>query len=323
MLVHLRLTVPHDLTDRVVDLLCEHEAVTNVCVHQGVVRDPEGDLVEADVVREEAGPLLHDLELTGLKRRGGILLTEPDQTPFDRAQELSDRVPGHPDDAVIWESVVETAEAGSVPTINHHVFLVLAVALAAVAVVTDSAILVVGSMVVGPDFAVVAALSCGLVLRRRGLTLRSLQLLVGSFVFAIASVTLLCLLARVTGLLEVDELTSPRPNTAFIWHPDRWSLVVALIAGAAGALALSIQKAATMVGVFISVTTVPAAGNLALGLAFWEVGEMTGALTQLGVNLAGLVVAGVLVLGFQRLAWDRLQRGTDRLFDRLAYARDR
>ena len=46
------------------------------------------------------------------------------------------------------------------------------------------------------------------------------------------------------------------------------------LAGAAGVLALAIQKTATMVGVFISVTTVPAAGNLALGLALGEPGEI-------------------------------------------------
>ena len=81
-------------------------------------------------------------------------------------------------------------------------------------------------------------------------------------------VTLLALLARGLGLVTLEEVTRPRPNTGFIWHPDQWSFVVALIAGAAGALALALSKTAILVGVFISVTTVPAAGNLALGLAF-------------------------------------------------------
>ena len=52
-----------------------------------------------------------------------------------------------------------------------------------------------------------------------------------------------------------------------------------------------------MVGVFISVTTVPAAGNLALGIGTWAPSEILGSLEQLGaVNLAGMVLAGVLVL---------------------------
>ncbi len=83
-------------------------------------------------------------------------------------------------------------------------------------------------------------------------------------------------------------MTRPRPNTGFIWHPDAWSFIVALLAGAAGALALAIEKTATMVGVFISVTTVPAAGNLALGLAVWESGEIDGLRWRSSaLNLAG------------------------------------
>ena len=31
----------------------------------------------------------------------------------------------------------------------------------------------------------------------------------------------------------------PRPQTGFIWHPDRWSFIVALMAGAAGVLAMT------------------------------------------------------------------------------------
>ena len=57
------------------------------------------------------------------------------------------------------------------------------------------------------------------------------------------------------------------PLTGFIWQPDRWSFVVALLAGVAGTLSLTAGRSNALVGVFISVTTVPAAGNLALALA--------------------------------------------------------
>ena len=58
------------------------------------------------------------------------------------------------------------------------IFLVLAVILAAIAVITDSAVLVVGAMVVGPEFAAVAAASAGIVLLRGAWSWRSLRLLV-------------------------------------------------------------------------------------------------------------------------------------------------
>lgn len=314
MLVHLRLTLPSDLTAPVVDDLVAHDWITNVTVQRDAVVQPRGDLVECDVAREKVGEVLEELQRLGVDRRGGIVLTTPTGTPFAAAVELEACAPGHPDDAVIWESVVAKAEAGAVPTVSYNVFLVIAVALASVAVITDSSVLVVGAMVVGPEFSAVASVCAGLVLGRWGLVGRSLRLLALGFVFAILAVAVFALLARAAGVLDAVDVTRPRPNTGFIWHPDLWSVVVALLAGAAGALALAVERSAIMVGVFISVTTVPAAGNLALGLAVWETGEIAGSSAQLGLNLACMVVAGTLMLAAVRRWWPALTRRSERLF---------
>lgn len=79
---------------------------------------------------------------------------------------------------------------------------------------------------------------------------------------------------------------------------------------------MSTDKATAMVGVFISVTTVPAAGNLALALAVGARAEMAGSATQLGVNLAGMVLAGSVTLAAQRLAWHHLVHGKNQLLRR-------
>jgi uncharacterized hydrophobic protein (TIGR00271 family) len=318
VVVHFRLTSPANLTDRVVHELTDQDWITNVTLQEGAVLTPPGDLVECDVAREKAGVLLHMLEQLGLADVGGIVVTTPTGTPFEAARRLEAAAPGHPDDAVIWEAVEAQAEAGAVPTVSYHVFLVLAVALAAVAVITDSSVLVVGAMVVGPEYSAVAAASAGIALRRPGLLGRGLLLLLLSFVFAIAVVAVLGLVARAAGTATAADITGPRPNTGFIWHPDVWSFIVALLAGAAGALALALAKQATLVGVFISVTTVPAAGNLALGLAFGEPGEIAGSAEQLGVNIAGMVLAGAVVLLLMRVAWRPLSAWSERVFGRQA-----
>lgn len=312
MLLHLRLTVPDDLTPAVRDLLVSHECVTNVTVQIGAAVDPRGDLVGADVAREHAGRLLYRLDELGLGERGGILVVNPTATPFAAAERIEASAPGHPDDAVIWEYVESAAEDGAVATLSYMAFLIMAVVLAAVAVITDSAVLVVGAMVVGPEFSAIAAASAGIVMARWGLVGRSLRLLVGSFAAAVLLVTLLALLARAGGLVTPELVTRARPNTGFIWHPDVWSFVVAIVAGAAGALALAVQRTATMVGVFISVTTVPAAGNLALGLAVGDAGEIWGSLGQLGANVAGMIVSGALLLLFVRRWWTRLSAWSER-----------
>jgi uncharacterized hydrophobic protein (TIGR00271 family) len=313
VLTHLRLTVPTGLSDRIQELLVDDECVTNVTLHEGAVLQPPGNLIECDVAREEADKLLRRLHRERLDRDGGILVETPTATPFAEAHRLEALAPGHPDDAVIWESVEAQADAGAVATVSYLLFLVFAVMLAAIAVITDSSILVVGAMVVGPEFSAIAAASAGIVLLQWGLVFRSMRLLLLSFAFAVGVVTVAALLMRVVGWITPELVAQPRPNTGFIWHPDKWSFIVALIAGAAGALALAIQKTATMVGVFISVTTVPAAGNLALGLAVWDQGEIAGSLAQLGANVAGMLISGTTLLFVVRRWWPWITTRTERL----------
>jgi uncharacterized hydrophobic protein (TIGR00271 family) len=314
MLVHLRLNVPTELTGDVTDLLVDHECATNVTLQRGASLVPQGDLIECDVAREIAGEVITRLKALGLAETGGILVSTPTAWPFAAARRLEEAAPGDPEDAVIWDSVVDLAYAAARPTVTFHVFLALATLLAGIAVITDSAVLVIGAMVVGPEFGTVAAVATGVVFAKWGLTFRALRLLVLSFAACILFVALLSFVAELSGLVTSEMVSRPRPQTGFIWHPDRWSFIVALIAGAAGVLALSTAKANAMVGVFISVTTVPAAGNLALALGTWTPSEITGSIAQLGVNLGGMIVSGVVVLALQRLLWQRVTHASGRLF---------
>ncbi|NYJ75639.1 MULTISPECIES: DUF389 domain-containing protein [Allobranchiibius] len=308
MLMHLRLTVPDDLSASVAALLFEHPAATNLSRVRGASLRPPGDVIEVDVAREATSQVLDALRGTGLCDRGGVVLSQPSATPFRAAREIDLAVEGDPDDAVVWDVLLEQAQDAARPTLSYEIFLVIAVALASVAVITDSSILVVGAMVVGPEFATVAAICTGLALGGGRLALRSIAVLLGSFAFAVAVISLIAVLARFAGIVHPEMVARARPQTQFIWQPNTWSFVVALLAGAAGVLALSVEKAQAMVGVFISVTTVPAAGNFALALGLWVPHEMTGSAAQLGLNLVGMVAAGTLTLIVQRRAWHHVQR---------------
>ena len=108
--------------------------------------------------------------------------------------------------------------------------------------------------------------------------------------------------------IYVQAIEGPRPLTEFIYTPDKWSLIVALIAGVAGVLALTSSRAGGLTGVFISVTTVPAAGNVALGLAFGAWHEVLGSSLQLLINLTGMAMAGWFTLWIQQKALRRVAR---------------
>jgi uncharacterized hydrophobic protein (TIGR00271 family) len=304
--MHLRLIVPADRTPELVGVLDADPRVTNVSLLAGAGVRPKGDLVLCDVTREAASDVLGTLRRAGLYADGGVTVSAVEAAPSDNARATERAAPGSPDDAVIWDLVLDQSEAQVAGSWSYYAFLTIAVMLASVAVVTDSAILVVGAMVVGPEFGVVAALAVGLALRRAGLSRQALSLLVRSFLVAIGIALLWALLARAAGWVHPSSVDAARPLTGFIWRPDRWSAVVAVIAGCAGVLSQTAGRTNALVGVFISVTTVPAAGDLALSLAVWNSHQILGSLTQLVVNLVGLTVAGVATLLVQRALWRRL-----------------
>jgi uncharacterized membrane protein len=74
------------------------------------------------------------------------------------------------------------------------------------------------------------------------------------------------------------------------------SWIVGLLAGVAGLLALTSAKSGGVVGVLISVTTIPAAANAAVALAHGVPGEAVGSTPQLLINLAVIALASVLTL---------------------------
>jgi len=300
--LHLRVTSPPDRTESVVDLIENCPGTAHLAVLEGAAKRPTvGDLIIADVARESVDGLIHDLRYLAIDKDGGIAIENIDTAISGAAERAEDRAPGEGVDAVIWEEVVRRVDKDSILSWTYFVFLLLATTLAAIAVVLDSSILVIGAMVVGPEFGPVAAIAVGLVHRRMGLLRRSFVTLVVGFVIAIAGTTLLCLLAWAAGWIGPEVFDGERPLTGFIWRPDKWSFVVAFMAGVAGVLSLTSSKSGALVGVFISVTTVPAAGDFALALALGEAREMGGSAAQLGVNISAMLISGVITLFAQKM----------------------
>jgi uncharacterized hydrophobic protein (TIGR00271 family) len=130
--------------------------------------------------------------------------------------------------------------------------------------------------------------------------------LVIGFPVAIAVTVISTWLLTGVGLLEKSMLLAERPLTDFIWRPDALSWVIGFLAGVAGMLSVTSARSGALIGVLISVTTVPAAANAAVALAYGVPSEAGGSFLQLLINLAAIVAAGVVTLYVQRLWWRRV-----------------
>lgn len=282
-------------SDQVRQLLLDEPGATHLTVLRGVAVQPVGDVVEASLTRECVDGLLTALTDLGLDQTGGITLESIDTALSDLADEAEEAVPGDPADAVIWEELIARTGEDSRLTVSFVAFLSIACLLAAIGAITNSPVTVVGAMVLGPEFGPLAALAVGMVLHRVDLVKRAAVALAVAFPVAIVITTVSCLLFEATGLFRDNDMHR-LTQVDFIYRVGPFSLIIALLAGAAGILSLTSSKSSALVGVFISVTTVPAAAyaTVAATVGDWDRAVESG--LQLLVNLAGVVVAAVAVL---------------------------
>jgi uncharacterized hydrophobic protein (TIGR00271 family) len=293
--LHLRVTCPAGTTDAVLDELRSCPGAVHLTVLHGAAVDPPGDLVQADVAREAADEVLTALRALGIDHLGGITLQPVDIVLSDAADAAVAAAPGDPADALVWDELIARTGGDSRLTFTFLAFLTLACLIAVVGVVTNSPVTVVGAMVVGPEFAPLAAMAVGVVLRRGDLVRRAALALGVGFPLAMLIAAAGALLGEWAGLI-VPEAIRTADQLDFIYNVGVFSFIVALLAGAAGMLSLTSAKSAVLVGVFISVTTVPAAGFAVLAATIGEWRTAAQSTLQLLVNLVGIVFAGVLIL---------------------------
>jgi uncharacterized hydrophobic protein (TIGR00271 family) len=303
--IHLRIVAPPGLVRPALDLLTDSDSVVNVVHLPGASRKPRGDLVLCDVAREDASVVLDDLRGLGLGEQGSIAVEEVDTSISEVARSAERAAAGSPADAVVWEEVEARTSESADLSFSFVAFMVLATLIAAAGIMTDSQILIIGAMVVGPEFGPLAGFSVAVVQRRLNLARRSLAALAVGFPLAIAGSLTMTLVLRGLGPAPETLTAAGHPATLFISNPNTFSVIVAILAGIAGVLSLTTAKSGALMGVLISVTTIPAAANVGVAAAYGDWGEFGGALAQLGINLTSITLAGIATLSLQRAVYRR------------------
>jgi uncharacterized hydrophobic protein (TIGR00271 family) len=307
-MLHLRIVAPHELAERVMELVCGSASVTNVVRLEGVAHKPVGDLILCDVAREDASVILGDLKELDIPKHGSIAVETVDSALSDVAVAAEKAASGLPSDAVVWEEVEQRTSESTELSLSFVAFMVLAMQIASVGILLDQPILIVGAMVVGPEFGPLAGLSVALVQMRADLARHSLVALAAGFPVGVALTLAAVLVFRAVGAAPDDFMPDSHPLTDFISKPDFFSFFVAFVAGVAGILSLTSSKSGALIGVLISVTTIPAAANIGVATAYGDMDEALGAAAQLGINLLAIVLAAVLTLFVQRRYYVRRRR---------------
>jgi uncharacterized hydrophobic protein (TIGR00271 family) len=302
-MLHIRVVSPSSLTDRLVGRLRTDPGVVNLVVMRAAAVQPAGDAVQFDVLRGSANSILEQLRLLGLDRESSVIVETVDAAIADPASHPGWRASYHGERAPVWPLVEARIHEDGTYAPSFFALLIFAALIGACGILTNSQILIVGAMVVGPEYSAIISVALGLD-RRDGYPVgRGLLALLVGFLIAIAVTLVFALCVRWSGHTPKLYLDGLRPVSDLINSPNLFSVVVAVVAGIVGVVSLTLAKTGALVGVFISITTIPAAADIAVSLAYSSWSEAGGSVLQLLLNVGLLIIVGALALRGQRLIW--------------------
>lgn len=304
-LIHFRMVVPPSLTQGAVELLSADGRVLNLVVLRSVASAPDGDVIECDVVKGAANQVLGGLRRLGIDRAGSIAVDDVEIMFSRHAERIEADQPSTLVHTPLWAAVEAHIRAEGTYLPSFYLLLVIAGIIGSVGIMSNSQILIVAAMVVGPEYDAIVSIALGIDRGKRRRVREGTRALAIGFSLAIAVTLVFSALSRALGLESDDFEQGLRPVSQLIDTPDLFSVVVAALAGVVGIVSLTEARASALLGVFISVTTIPAASDIAVSVAFADWHEARGSLFQLLLNVLVLVIAGVLTLRLQRRFWQR------------------
>ncbi len=302
-MLHVRVASPPEVTGRLTSGLAADPGVVNLVVLPAAATHPDGDAVQFDVVTGSANRVLGQLRDLGLHRDSSVIIETVDAAIADPATHPVWYRSYHGERAPVWELVEARIRDDAQYAPSFFLLLTLAGLIGACGILLNSQILIVGAMVVGPEYSAIVSVALGLEQRHWRPVGRGLLVLLAGFVLAVAATGVFALCIRWAGHAPEAYLRGIRPVSDLINSPNLYSVVVAVLAAVAGIVAVTLFRAGTLVGVFISVTTIPAAADIGVSAAFGGWREVRGSTLQLLLNVGLLIIVGALTLRAQRHLW--------------------
>jgi uncharacterized hydrophobic protein (TIGR00271 family) len=304
-MLQLRLVSPHQCTDAVVRLLVADDGVVSVELRRNAAMKPtDGDIVVADVLREHANDLVGRIKALDIEELGELSILEIEATRSESAHQASLRAPGRASDVIVWTLLETRVHQDGVPSIAFFCFMAVAALIATIGIIVDSSVLIVGAMVVGPEYGPLAAFAVAIFQGKRVTARYAFFVLVAGLVVAIATATAAAL---VFNALDT-EIVAPETRffTRFVTEPNIYSAIVAFAAGLVGVMAVGLGRSGALTGVVVSATTIPAAAAIGVNTADGTWDEAVRGAIQLGINVACLTAGSLAALfAYQLVAWFR------------------
>jgi uncharacterized hydrophobic protein (TIGR00271 family) len=206
------------------------------------------------------------------------------------------------------EEVLDELELASSPGFDYFLLVVLSCSIATFGLLTDSAAVIIGAMLVAPLMSPILGLSLASVAGEQRMFRNAVLALIEGVILAVTLSTILGWLAQV---LPFDVLVIIPKEILARTRPSPFDLGIALAGGAAAAYALAQPRiSAALPGVAIATALMPPLCTVGIGISLGDLGIALGASLLFFTNLAAISFAGIMV--FAALGFRPLQLGSGR-----------
>ena len=197
---------------------------------------------------------------------------------------------------IISDRTIERVAREAQLSASYLIFMAMSGILAAVALLTNSVPILIGSMVIAPALPPLGLVSLGIVAKRFKLALKGITTAILGFLVAMVFAMLTTWLLNITNILPAETNLINKQLLEERVNPGWYSVIAAIAAGISGAIALVKQKTDTLVGVVAALALVPAIAAAGIALLSKNSLMAFGGLFLLGINVGFIIISGVLTL---------------------------
>lgn len=290
------ITVPASETDRLLERLKPIEGAVSILVHRGAAIRPEGDLIILRGTNDMAEKAIEAIADMDLVRRGAVAIDEPVGLASGEARRELD---GDTSEAT-WEEMDTLLRQNTNPSRNYIALMFLSGAVAGAGLSMDTLHIVVGAMLIAPGFEPLIRVSLGLASGLPDTTRRGLKSVAIGYGTLVAGGALGSGIAVWAGAAPDMQVVAGQDWVRYWSTIQGPSVVVALLAGIAGAVVVNSHQTVFATGVMIALALVPAAAICGLGLVAGDPELALRGLGRWAVDALCVATTGLAVFGIKR-----------------------
>ncbi len=318
----IRVLVPSDDHETVREALSEMEVEF---VFSDTDSHRDGSLANVPVPAGTVDAILDRLYDAGLDEDTYTVVTDVDRANVPNGDELRERYVEGPKGkrGVSNVELRDRAEDLTPDTATYLAFAIASVIVAVGGLLLDSAIVIVGAMVIAPFAGSTLSASVGAVISDYDMVVDSATSQVTGLIVAYVGAVTMSVFLQQSGFVPATLDVGRIGQVGAFVTPNLLTLVIAISAGFAGALALATDLPVSIAGVAVAAAIIPAVSVAGIGTAWGQPLVVAGAIVLLLMNIVFINLTTYLtliVLGYRSSVINNVRENADISLRSGAYA---